>query len=95
MELSPAGIYHIKCGRNSPKFSLNPKKFSSGNRRRGRNERLQEVEGSRRRHERVTKLDATSLPTNPDIHQCREELHHHLPPAHRHAHKFHEEISCW
>ena len=25
------------------------------------------------------------LPADPDYHQCREELHHHLPPAHWYA----------
>uniref|UniRef100_H2ZFR7 Band 7 domain-containing protein n=1 Tax=Ciona savignyi TaxID=51511 RepID=H2ZFR7_CIOSA len=33
----------------------------------------------------IPQLHATSLPTNLDLYKRREELHHHFPPAHRHA----------
>lgn len=66
--------------------------FRAGHRRRRRDERVQEVERSRGRDERVAKLHAAPLPSDPDLHQCREELDHHLPASHRHVEQPDEEI---
>lgn len=56
----------------------------SGDRRWGRDEGLQGSEGGLSGDCRVSLGAPAALPTDPQLHRGREELHHHLPSAHRH-----------
>ena len=56
----------------------------SGHRSGRRTESIPCPEGRRRHHHRVTCSTAAALPANPQLHLCREEFHHHLPPSSGH-----------
>lgn len=60
----------------------------SGDRRRGRDEGLQGSEGGLSGDCRVSLGAPAALPADPQLHRSREELHHHLPSAHRRTAEF-------
>lgn len=57
--------------------------------RRGWNESVQGPERGLPGHRWVTVSPSAAIPAEPQLHRSREELHHHLPPPHRHAAEFH------
>lgn len=59
--------------------------------RRGGDEGLQSSEGGLAGHRRVALGAPAALPAEPQLHRSGEELHHHLPAAHRHAAVLHAE----
>lgn len=51
----------------------------------GGDEGIQSPEGGLAGDRRVALGAAAALPAEPQLHRSGEELHHHLPSAHRHA----------
>lgn len=58
---------------------------------RGGDEGVPGSEGSLSGHRRVAVSPAAALSAEPQLHRSGEELHYHLPPAHRHAAGLHAE----
>ena len=61
-----------------------------GHRCRGRAESVTCTEGGGWHHHGISCRHPAPLPADSQLHFCREELHHHLPSAHRPDEEFHE-----
>ena len=65
---------------------------STGDCRGGGNERFDETEGGRWRHERKCKFSSTQIFADPDTHRCRKKFDHNFPPADWHDAGLHEKV---
>lgn len=73
---------------------LLPASLSLGDSSRRWAEGVPGAEGGFVDHQRVARCPAAPLPADTQHHLRREELHHHLPPAHRNATDLRQEMRC-